>query len=428
MIKRISFAIALLGTTALAGAAMADPIKTVFVIAMENENFIQPANQFTASNEQIFQNPNAPFINSLIGGTATNVLVGGTPTNISAQTAFAGNKHNVLANAAGTNHIHPSEPNYMWQEGGSNFGVLNDNEPFGAGGTEKNTANHLTGQMQAQGVTWKSYQEGIDLARNGSNQLTNTVLPQNQWTVSISSFSGTSPDYTNPYNGSHQFNYAAKHNPMVFFTDTSGGNDATPANPQAAHYAPLEQLQSDLNNNTVAQYNWITPDQFNDMHNALSGTFQGLTNTNDKRIKQGDNFLAQIVPIIMASDAYKNDGAIVLWWDETESDGAAGDNADDLTHFLTEIVISPDVKPNVNGLPYESQVFMTHSSDLRTMQEIFDVTALGDNIWFGDAANATDLSDLFLADAIPELPEPSAAPFLLFGLTALGFASRRRKG
>src|SRR6185436_5887269 len=120
--------------------------------------------------------------------------------------------------------------------------------------------------------------------------------------------------------------YAAKHNPQVFFSDTNGGNNATPSNPQSSHYAPLEQLQTDLTNNTVAKYNWITPDQFNDMHTALTGTFQGLTNGNDKRIKQGDNFLAQIVPIIMASDAYKNDGAIVLWWDETEPDGSAGDN------------------------------------------------------------------------------------------------------
>ena len=60
----------LIVAVALSGNALAGPIQTVFVIAMENENFVQPANKFTASNEQIFQNPNAPFINSLIGGTS----------------------------------------------------------------------------------------------------------------------------------------------------------------------------------------------------------------------------------------------------------------------------------------------------------------------------------------------------------------------
>jgi hypothetical protein len=127
----------------------------------------------------------------------------------------------------------------------------------------------------------------------------------------------------------------------------------------------------------------------------------------------------------MASDAYKNDGAIVLWWDETEPDGSAGDNPDNLTHFLTEIVISTDVKPNVAGLPYASNVFMTHSSDLRTMQEIFGIGAVG-TTWFGDAANANDLSDLFLADAIPSLPEPGAMSVLGLGLAALGWMRRRR--
>ncbi len=45
-------------------------IKTVFVIAMENHNWTQPASQFSGPIQQIFQNPNAPFINSLVNGTA----------------------------------------------------------------------------------------------------------------------------------------------------------------------------------------------------------------------------------------------------------------------------------------------------------------------------------------------------------------------
>jgi hypothetical protein len=39
-------------------------IRKVFVIALENHNWTQPANQFTGPIQQIFQNPNAPFINS----------------------------------------------------------------------------------------------------------------------------------------------------------------------------------------------------------------------------------------------------------------------------------------------------------------------------------------------------------------------------
>jgi phosphatidylinositol-3-phosphatase len=162
------------------------------------------------------------------------------------------------------------------------------------------------------------------------------------------------------------------------------------------NYAPLQQLFVDLAGNTVADYNWITPDQYNDMHTALTGGFLGLTG-DAANIRQGDNFLRIVVPAIMASRAYWDRGAIVIWWDEAEAD-AAGDNPDDLTHTIGEIVISPLAHPNVNGLPFASPVLLTHSSDLRTMQEIFHVTS---PLFLGDAVHANDLSSLFAEGAIP---------------------------
>ena len=70
----------------------------------------------------------------------------------------------------------------------------------------------------------------------------------------------------------------------------------------------------------VAQYNWITPNQFNDQHTALTGGFKGLTG-DAANILQGDDFLQQVIPVIMASKAYQDHGAIIIWWDESESDG-----------------------------------------------------------------------------------------------------------
>lgn len=381
-------ALALGGTLAMGGlSARAADVKRVFVIAMENHNWTQPANQFTGGIQQIYQNPNAPFINSLVDGTAVG---------ISDQVAYATAYHNVLATADGANpHIHPSEPNYIWAEAGTNFGVLNDRDPFGTNGTNQTTSQHLTAFLTAAGRTWRSYQEDVDLARNSGGQLVNLPLPRNLRTVPLSSFSGVFGAGFNAYNFSTQYNYAAKHNPMVFFTDTNGGNDATPANPLSSQYAPLQQLLDDLANDTVAEYNWITPNQYNDMHTALSAGFQGLTG-DAARIKQGDSFLSQIVPIIMESNAYKNHGVIVLWWDESESDGVSGDNGDDFNHTIPLIVISNDAHKNVDGAPYASPVNYTHSSFLRTMQEIFAVGP-----FLGDAANADDLSDLFKPGAIP---------------------------
>ena len=101
----------------------------------------------------------------------------------------------------------------------------------------------------------------------------------------------------------------------------------------------------------------------------------------------------------MASEAYKSHGVIILWWDESEGDGVVGDNGDDFNHTIGEIIISRRAHANVNGLPYASPVNYTHSSDLRTMQNIFQVGP-----YLADAANAADLSDLFQAGAVPKKP------------------------
>jgi len=366
-------------------------VRSVFVIAMENHNWTQPANQFAGSIQQVYQNPAAPYINSLVDGSSP----------ISDQVAFATAYHNVLATETGANlHIHPSEPNYIWAEAGTNFGVLNDNDPFRVpGGTNQDTSQHFSTLLTQAGFTWRSYQEDIDLTRDANNALTNVPLPANRWTVPLTSFSGVFSSGINEFNLSAQYNYAAKHNPMVFFSDANGGNDATPANPLSAQYAPLQQLFRDLADGTVANYNWITPNQYNDMHTTLTGGFQGLTG-DPGRIRQGDNFLSQVVPIIMASDAYRDHGLIVLWWDESERDGIATDNPDDFSHTLPFIVISKDAHKNVGGRPYGSPVGMSHSSFLRTMEEIFGVGPL-----LGDAVNANGLEDLFKPGNLHEAPK-----------------------
>ncbi len=367
-------------------SAQAGTIQTVFVIAMENHNWTQPGSQ--TSPGQVFGNTAAPFINSLV-----------TPGNPNAaQTSYASNYLN-----SGTG-IHPSEPNYIWAEAGSNLGVLNDNDPYGSGGTNQATNQSLSNYLQNAGKSWRSYQEDVDV-----NLANNQPLPKSQYTVPLGSFSGTFTSGTNQYNGSNQYNYAAKHNPEAFFSGTNGGNNGTPSNPLAQNYAPLQQLAADLAANTVAQYNWITPDQYNDMHTALTGgfTYNGVHYTGDQaEIAQGDNFLRQIVPMIEASQAYQNNGAIVIWWDETEG-------GDDAGRTLGEIIISPDAKGNA----YTNNIRYTHSSDLLTMQEIYGIGPC-----LGDACNATDLSDLFRAGSIPQgidAPEPSTSGVLILGLAVL---------
>src|ERR1700757_2103049 len=102
--------------------AHAQQVGAVFVIDMENRNWTQPSTD-TSAPAQIYGNSAAPYINSLV-----------TPGNPNAvYVSYASAYHNVLSTSNGSNpSIHPSEPNYIWQEAGSNFGLANDNDPYGS--------------------------------------------------------------------------------------------------------------------------------------------------------------------------------------------------------------------------------------------------------------------------------------------------------
>ena len=442
--------LALLATGAISafGAPMAHAqVTSVFYILLENRNWYNGTDGTAPA--QIEGSSAAPYLNSLV-----------TPGNPnSAQVSFCSAYHNVLSTPSGSNpSIHPSEPNYVWMECGSNLSKADDNDPYGSGNSVQQiynyaaanptlTTQNLSGLMEAAGVTWKSYTEGTQLYNtNGVNNtttsggtLTASAVPQSLWSVPLFSFSGSNASYVNPYNGSNQWNTAIKHTGQCFFTATNGSTinigNSLPSNVEAFHYPPLAQLTNDLANNTCANYNVITPDQYNDMHTALSAgfTYHGTHYTGDlAQMAQGDNFCSIVVPQIMASPVYQaGHAAIIIWTDETE-----GTNQNNYTHTLTEIVVSPYTKGN----GYKSTVNMTHSSDVATMQRIFGLTANTPSGYLNDAANfsnssgalagtgegygtavAQDMSDLFAAGTIP-----SAIPGL--NLTASGYSFNRRTG
>jgi len=278
-----------------AGARGAPPIRTVFVILMENQSWAS-----------IKGNANAPYINNVLLPQAS---------------------HCEQYYKQGS----PSLPNYLWLEAGTAFGIQDDQPPSVH---HQSTTNHLVTLLNRAGISWKAYEENISGA----------VVP-----------------LTDAYP------YATRHNPFVYFDDVTGTNN--PNYPYGiAHIRPYAELARDLTNNTVAAYNFITPNVCNDMHDSCAPV--------SNPISQGDTWLASEIPKILNSAAYTNHGAIFVVWDEGDAAGGP----------VGMIMLSPLARGN----GYASTVHNSHSSLLRTIQEIFKVTPL-----LGDAANATNLSDLF---------------------------------
>ena len=271
------------------------PIKHVFVIVEENRDWAD-----------IKGNATFPYTNSLLK-TGTH----------------AENYRNVPEGEK----LHPSEPNYIVMEAGSELGFDSDHKPSAKNSSD--TTDHLVTYLQNAGLNWKSYQEDIS----------GTYCPLED-----------------------EGDYAPKHNPMLFFQDVTDNNDPNSAN-CIKHVRPYSELAGDLDQNTVADYNFITPNLCNDMHD------KGCD-------EQADTWLSREIPKIMASEAYKDNGAIFLTWDE----GGKGNEP------IGMIVLSPLAKAG-----YSNTIAYSHTSLLRTLQEIFGVAPL-----LRGAADATDLSDLFV--------------------------------
>jgi hypothetical protein len=270
------------------------PLNHVWVIMMENHGF-----------SQVLKNPAAPFTT----------------------------KYAHSANLA-TNYFavaHPSLTNYLETNGGSNFGVLDDNPPdwhnancspnlatgvtnfevtanpicpIAGTGIDAATpaidysnetsgppgVNNIDGiksyaadpnilgisiadQLVAAGKTWKTYQEslplgGADLINYSDGNFTNLT----DFTLFNSLWSSQSPLFSS---GEIVQDYAVKHDPFAYFQSTQEGTDPANSLANVVAFDGAGGLYSDLGSGKVPNYSFIVPNQCNDQHGRSSYTSGG---------------------------------------------------------------------------------------------------------------------------------------------------------
>jgi phosphatidylinositol-3-phosphatase len=431
-----SFA-AVLAAAALVGPAFANdndgPRQTphldhVFVIMMENHGY-----------QQVFGNPNEPYLNSLIANKKVNLA---------------------------TNYFavgHPSLTNYLEIVGGSNFGIRSDNSPnWGSTSCSPNIATKIVNaddggseltpvipppvpietdsicpisgvgwdaatpavdnwneigvvngvnvfpyladldgvksvpsaftvgksigdQLVEAGMSWKSYQESAPLGNLfGVNYSNGTATNASDFTA------GDVPTLAPLTTGSVVQLYAVKHNPFAYFQSVQQGYWPNNSLKNVVGFDGPNGLMADLATGNVPSLAFIAPNQCDDQHgrgnaDAFCAFDFGVDDTltagtqaglNPGLIQQGDVTIQRLVQDITSSPVWK-DGkdAIVIVWDENDYSGIAT-TPNGLFPSQNQNRVVLTVETNYGSQGVRSGNFYDSFSLLKTMEAGFGLPCL----------------------------------------------------
>ncbi len=215
---------------------------------------------------------------------------------------------------------HPSLPNYLALTGGSTFGISSDCL------TCYVSASNLATELQAAHVSWAGYFQSV-----------------------------TSPCYL----GTSYGDYAAKHNPFRYYRQVRSSPSL------CNRLRPYGELAHVLAGkaSTVPRFVWVTPNVCSDGHSCP--------------LSVAGRYLTGLVKEITASAAWRQDGLLLITWDE----GAFGDPTSITPagrllasggggHILT-LVITPRLAHGV-----ELRAPLTHYGLLATIEENFGLPLL----------------------------------------------------
>ncbi len=252
------------------------PIGHVFVINLENKGF---ATTFGAGSP-------APYLSKTLRAQG-NLL-----------TQYYGIGHNSLDNYVA--QISGQGPNPQTQadcQVFTNFVAsplpAENGQAVGSGCVYPSTVTTVADQLTAAKKSWRGYME--DMGNTPSRESRSCGHP------TLNGQDGTQSATATDQN-------AARHNPFVYFHSLLDSGACQ------ANDLPLSQLTTDLKSlSTTRSLSYLTPNLCNDGHDApcANGQPGGLLAAN--------TWLRTWVPKILASPAYKQDGLLIITFDESDS-------------------------------------------------------------------------------------------------------------
>lgn len=157
----------------------------------------------------------------------------------------------------------------------------------------------IAGQLERRGLRWRAYMEDLARAR----------APVGPGGCPHPTIGGPDPDTSARPDGQ----YATRHDPFVYFRSVTASRDC------GEHVVDLGRLRADLRNESATPtYSFISPDLCADGHDAICadgrspGGYAGI-----------EAFLRLWVPRIEASAAYRDHGAILITFDESDEDASS---------------------------------------------------------------------------------------------------------
>jgi phosphatidylinositol-3-phosphatase len=242
-----------------------------------------------------------------------------------------------------------------------------DGQLLGSGCVYPASTETLPGQLTANHFTWRAYVQGTDESGTTAGACSHPAAGAAD--PSAAQTASTGP-------------YATFRNPFVYFHSIADSPKC------ASDDVGLSQLSGDLaSSSRTANLTYIVPDRCHDGNPTpcTPGAPAGLV--------QADAFLKQVVPKIMASKAYKQNGLLAITVDEAPSSGEFADSSSccgqpsfpNVPPTGAAVGLSPRGGGTVGALllsPYlkgatTNQEPYNHFSLLRTIEDLFGLKHLG---------------------------------------------------